>query len=111
MEVYETEGELIVTAEIAGIDEARLSVVVEQDLLRLRGERLDDREGERRSYHETGIARGQFAADVYLPFPVDSDRAAADYSNGMLRIRLPKASARTIVPRRLEPSESRGEER
>ena len=111
MEVYETEDAMVVTAEVAGIDETQLSVVIEQDLLRIRGERLDDRQGERRSYHEMGIARGKFAADVYVPFPVDADRAEADYSNGMLRIRLPKASARTIIPRRIESTESRGEER
>jgi len=111
VEVYETERQLVVTAEIAGVVEAQLSVVVEQDLLQIRGERLDDREGERRSYHQTGIARGRFAADVYIPFPIDADRAEADYSNGLLRIRLPKASARTIVPRRADSSEPRGEER
>ena len=111
LEVYETEGDLIVAAEIAGVVEAQLSVVVEQDLLQIRGERLDDRAGERRSYHETGIARGRFAADIYIPFPIDSDRAEADYSNGLLRIRLPKATARTIVPRRAETSDVRGQER
>ena len=108
VEVYETEADLVVTAEIAGVVEAQLSVVVEQDLLQIRGERLDDRKGERRSYHETGIARGRFAADVYIPFPIDADRAEADYSNGLLRIRLPKAAARTIVARRADATETRG---
>lgn len=111
VEVYETEDQLVVTAEIAGVVESQLNVVVEQDLLQIRGERLDDRAGERRSYHETGIARGRFAADVYIPFPIDADRAEADYSNGLLRIRLPKASARTIIPRRSDPGELRNEER
>jgi HSP20 family molecular chaperone IbpA len=58
-----------------------------------------------------GIACGKFAADVYVPFPVDADRAEADYSNGMLRIRLPKVSARTIIPRRAESTGSGSEER
>lgn len=111
LETYETDEALVVTAEIAGVDESQLNVVVEQDLLQIRGERLDDRKGERRSYHETGIARGRFAANVYIPFPIDSNRAEADYSNGLLRIRLPKASARTIVARRAESIGPRGQER
>lgn len=110
VEVYETEDQLVVTAEIAGIVEAQLSVVVEQDLLQIRGERLDDRDGERRSYHETGIAHGQFAADVYIPFAIDADRSHAEYANGLLSVRLPKAGARTIMPRRAEHDEARGEE-
>src|SRR3954463_560746 len=56
VEVYETEDALIVTAEIAGITDADLSVVIEHDVLSIRGERRDDRAGERRSYRETGIA-------------------------------------------------------
>lgn len=111
VEVYETEHQLVVTAEIAGVDETQVNVVIEQDLLLIRGERLDDRQGERRSYYETGIASGRFAADVYIPFPVDADRAEANYSNGLLRIRLPKSSARTIVPRRTDAIGGRSEER
>ena len=111
VEVYETDRQLVVTVEIAGVVEAQLSVVVEQDLLQIRGERLDDRQGERRSFHETGIARGRFAADIYIPFPIDADRSEADYSNGLLRIRLPKAVARMIIPRRADAVEARGEER
>src|SRR5215213_443408 len=67
VEVYETEGALIVSAEIAGINQNDLSVVIEHDVLSIRGERLDDRVGERRSYRETGIAYGPFGVDVYIP--------------------------------------------
>lgn len=103
VEAYETDEALIVSAEIAGIDEQSVSVVIENDLLSVRGERHDDRKGERRSYRETGIAYGAFGFDVYIPFSVDAERAEADYSNGFLRIRLPRSSGRTIVARR--PSE------
>lgn len=99
VEVYETEDALIVTAEIAGIDQNELSVVIEHDVLSIRGERFDDRRGERRSYRETGIAYGPFGVDVYIPFSVDAELAEADYVNGFLRITLPRTSVRTIVPR------------
>lgn len=108
VEVYETEDALVVSAEIAGIDEQSLSVVIERDVLSIRGERSDDRAGERRSYRETGIAYGPFGVDVYIPFSVEAELAEADYANGFLRIRLPRSSARTIVPRRLPTSDARG---
>jgi HSP20 family protein len=108
VEVYGTEDSLVVTAEIAGIDEQSLSVVIEHDVLSIRGERHDDRAGERRSYRETGIAYGPFGVDVYIPFSVEAEQADADYANGFLRIRLPRTSARTIVPRRLPDTNARG---
>lgn len=108
VEVYETESALVVSAEIAGIDERNVSVVIEHDVLSIRGERHDDRVGERRSYRETGIAYGPFGVDVYIPFSVDAERAEADYANGFLRITLPRSASKTIVPRRASESDERG---
>lgn len=99
VEVYETDSALIVSMEIAGIDQSDLSVVIEHDVLSIRGDRLDDRAGERRSYRETGIAYGPFGVDVFIPFSVDAEHADADYANGFLRITLPRSTTRTIVPR------------
>jgi HSP20 family protein len=109
VEVYETDEALIVTAEIAGVNERDLSVVIDHDVLSIRGERTDDRGGERRSYRETGIAFGPFGVDVYIPFAVDAERTDADYANGFLRIRLPRASAKVIVPRTSSPAAERGQ--
>ena len=109
LEVYETEEALIVCAEIADMDERRLQVIVDGDMLVIRGERPDARSPEKRCYHEARIPYGAFGADVYIPFPVDADQTEAEYQNGFLRIRLPRAAARTIVARRAEPGDARGE--
>ena len=102
IEVYETSDALMICAEIAGLDERQLEVVVDGDSLAIRGERPDARLLEKGCYHEARIPYGAFGADVYIPFPVDADRTEAEYDNGFLRIRLPRAAARTIVPRRTE---------
>ena len=109
LEVYETEAALVVCAEIAGMDEGQLHVVVDGDLLLIRGERPDLRQPEKGCYHEARIPYGAFGADVYVPFPVDADRTEAEYHNGFLRIRLPRSAARTIVPRRSPVDNGRGE--
>lgn len=111
LEVYETDDALVVQVEIAGldgVDDAGLRIVVDGDVLVIRGERHDRRAAERRSYHEARIPYGAFGADVYIPFPVESDRAEADYHNGFLRIVLPRSVARTIVPRRPEAEQGQG---
>jgi HSP20 family protein len=109
IEVYETPDGLVVRAEIAGMDEGQLSVVIDGEMLVIRGERPDALQSEKRSYHEARIPYGAFGADVYIPFPVDADRTEAEYNNGFLRIVLPRSTARTIVPRRSEREAGRGE--
>jgi HSP20 family protein len=101
LEVYETEDALVVVAEIAGMNEEHLQVVVDGNVLSIRGERPDPNQTEKRSYHEARIPYGGFGADVFVPFAVETDRTVAEYHNGFLRIVLPRASARTIVPKRL----------
>ena len=110
IEVYETEEGLVVSAEIAGMDEGQLNVVIDGDLLAIRGERPDPHGGQRRAFHEARIPYGTFGADVYIPFPVDADRTHAEYRNGFLRIELPRTEPRTIVPQHSDRRRDQGEE-
>jgi HSP20 family protein len=105
LEVYETREALVVSAEIAGMDEDRLSVVIDGEMLVIRGERPDPGQSERRAYHEARIPYGAFGAEVYVPFSVDPDGAQAEYRHGFLRIVLPRNVARVIVPQQALPTE------
>lgn len=100
VEVYETEGSLVILTEIAGVTESDLSIIADSEMVTIRGCRTDPRSGTKRRFREIGIPYGEFAADIYLPFPVDLDAVIAEYDNGLLRIELPRARSRTIVPRR-----------
>ncbi len=100
IEVYETERSLVILAEIAGVNESDLNIIADSELVTIRGSRTDPQSGMKRRFREIGIPYGEFAADIYLPFPVDLESAVADYTNGLLRIELPRARSRTIVPRR-----------
>lgn len=100
IEVYETKEALVVRAEIAGMDEEQLQVVVDGTALLIRGMRPDRHHDERGCYHEAHIPYGAFGADIFIPFLVDPDRATAEYRDGFLRIVLPRVAARTIIPRR-----------
>jgi HSP20 family protein len=106
LEVYETELELVILAEIAGVEENDLSIIADSEMVTIRGSRVDRRTGIPRRYREIGIAYGEFTADVFLPFPVNLDAVSAEYENGLLRIELPRAMSRTIVPKRgIPPAE------
>lgn len=100
IDVYETADAVEITAEIAGLDRDEIELVVDGDLLSLRGQRPDSTICDHRSFHEAHIHYGAFAADVFIPVPVDGDGAEATYENGFLRITLPRTKGRTIIPTR-----------
>jgi len=107
VEVYETATALEIVAEIAGMDREQIEVLIEGDVIVIRGVRPDPAVCDSRSYHEARIAYGHFQADVDVPFPVDGNAATAHYENGFLRITIPKEQARTLKPRQAETNGER----
>ena len=101
LEVLETETDFLITAELAGIDEESLDVTVDGDVLSIAGSRPGIREETVCSYREAGISYGDFLAEVFIPGALQIDDAEATYTNGMLRIRLPKAAQVPAAPRRI----------
>jgi HSP20 family protein len=100
VEVFESSDALEIVAEIAGMRREDIDVVIEGDVLTLRGNRHDSTSCDHRTYHEARIAYGAFAADIHIPFAVEAESASASYENGFLRITLPRAKGRTIIPTR-----------
>jgi HSP20 family molecular chaperone IbpA len=96
-EVFETEAGLVVRAELAGVVDSQLHVVADREELTIRGERSVLPKGDARLYHESRIDYGPFDVTVRFPFPVDVRAATADYTDGMLTVRLPRLAATTIT--------------
>lgn len=100
VEVYETDDALEVVAEIAGMQADEIDIVVEGDVLTIEGTRPDPSMCDRRSYHIAHIEYGAFAAEIRIPFAVETESATASYENGFLQVTLPRTRGRTIVPTR-----------
>jgi HSP20 family protein len=80
------------------MDREQIEVMIEGDVISIRGNRPDPATCDHRSFHQARIPYGAFAADVFVPFPVDGEEATASYENGFLRISLPRLQPRTIAP-------------
>jgi HSP20 family protein len=87
-DVYETEENIVVKVEIAGLREEDLEVAIQENTLIISGSRIDS--AERRAYHQMEIPYGRFAVAVDLPVPVDVEKATAKYKDGFLAINLPR---------------------
>jgi HSP20 family protein len=95
VDMYETDAEIVVVFELAGIDTQRTEVHAEPHLLTVRGVRRERRgplatADERRTYHALEIAYGRFERSLRLPPGIDTNAAQASYRDGFLEITLPK---------------------
>lgn len=103
IDVFEQADEITIVAEIAGMDRQQIEITVEGEVVTIRGHRPDPSASEQRAFHEAHIAYGEFGAELYIPFSIDSDNASATYENGFLTIHLPRVQGRTIVATSPEP--------
>ena len=92
VDVYETEAEVVVVVEIAGISEEEVGIVVDGRRLILSGERKPGAAQLKRLYSQMEICHGPFRRELLLPAEVNAEEARAGYSQGLLQIVLPKAT-------------------
>ena len=96
-DVYETEDAVHVTMAVPGIRPEDMSVHFEHDTLLVRGVRRE-RCGDSRRYQKMEIPVGAFSRRLRVARPVNADGIKVAYSEGMLRVSLPKVHPRVDVP-------------
>jgi len=90
VELEETDREVLVTAEVPGLSEKDVELLVEDGVLTLRGERRRETEDKERGYSERFY--GRFERRIQLPWNVDEKDAGAQFRDGVLTVRLPKSA-------------------
>jgi HSP20 family protein len=90
VDIYEQDGNIVLSAELPGVDPKDVDVRVENNVLTLRGERKWNNDVQRENYHRVERAYGSFARSFTLPSVVATDQIKADFKDGMLRLTLPK---------------------
>ena len=90
VDIFEQEGNIVLKAELPGIDPKDVDIRLEDNTLTLRGERKLDSEVKRESYHRVERSYGAFSRSFTLPAVVDQQNIKAEYKDGVLRVTLPK---------------------
>jgi HSP20 family protein len=90
MDIYETPLEVIILAEVAGVDKDNLEVEISSRAIRIRGNRAEIPRDENTTYRLAEIQYGAFERILYLPALIDTDKVSASYLNGFLQVRLAK---------------------
>ena len=89
-EIYETDQEIVLKAELPGIDPKNVSIHVDHGRLRIEGERKHEKRADEENYHRRELAYGKFSRFLSLPTSVDQQKINAKYEKGILHINLPK---------------------
>jgi HSP20 family protein len=96
--MFEDEQAFTVQIALPGLDVNQIDVQVENNILRVKGERKDD-ESEGRQWYTRGIEGGAFSCSFKLPEHADYEKSTASYKQGLLTITLPKREE--AKPRRI----------
>lgn len=89
-DVKETEKELVVKADLPGIDEKDIQLTIQDGVLSLRGEKKSERKDERDNYYVMERSYGSFQRSIRLPETVNDEKAEARFDKGVLTVTLPK---------------------
>lgn len=90
VDIYETEQELVVKADLPEVDPKDLDIRVENNLLTIRGERKFEKKVNEENYLRVERSYGSFARSFSLANTVNPDAIKADFQNGVLTLSIPK---------------------
>jgi HSP20 family protein len=90
VDIFETENELVVKADLPDVQEKDIDVRVENNTLTIRGERKFNNEVHEDNYLRVERAYGTFTRSLSLPNTVNTEGIHAEYRSGVLSVRMPK---------------------
>ena len=93
IDLYQNANEVVVKAALPGLKAEDVQISITADVLTLRGEFKQETEQKETTYHIREQRYGSFERSLALPTDVQTDKAKADFENGVLTITLPKAEA------------------
>lgn len=94
--VYRQDEAVLLTAEVPGVDPDSLDLTVLNDSVTLKGQREEKDISESNRFYRRERPQGAFARTVMLPEPIDPDSVQAQYSNGVLKVRMEKAESAKV---------------
>ena len=100
LDMYEEDKELVIKAELPGIQKEDINISLEGDTLRIEAEKKQEETTEETRYYSYERYYGHYSRSVPLPTPVEAEKVSATFENGLLEIKLPRAEE--TKPRHIE---------
>jgi HSP20 family protein len=90
VDIYETDENIILQAELPGIERKDITLEVKDDVLTLKGDRKFEKEVKQENYHRVERSYGSFQRSFTLPSNIKRDKVEAEFKDGILEVILPK---------------------
>jgi len=90
VDVIDRENEVVVKAEIPGVEKKDIDISVGEDTVTIKGSTRHEEKEEKGDYYRCEISRGAFSRTVALPATVDGGKAKGSFKDGVLELTLPK---------------------
>jgi HSP20 family protein len=90
VDIYENKDNIVLEAELPGMKQEDFDLSIENNVITLRGERKFEKTDDTDNYHRVERSYGAFTRSFTLPQTVTAEGANAEYTNGVLRVTLPK---------------------
>jgi HSP20 family molecular chaperone IbpA len=90
IDVYQTDGEIIIQSAVGGVSPENLDVSIENDLVSIRGVRENPIKDQGKNYFRQECHWGSFSREIILPEEADGSKAEASIKNGILVVKIPK---------------------
>jgi HSP20 family protein len=105
-DVRETEDDLLVSAELPGVEASDIEVNLVGSVLVIKGEKKEEKEEKGENRHTVERTYGSFTRSVTIPCDVIQDKIEANFRNGVLELKLPKAQHEKKTARKIEVKQS-----
>jgi HSP20 family protein len=90
IDISETDKEIVISAELPGMEDKEIDVSVSKDALTIKGEKKEEKEEKGKSYYRMERSYGSFSRTIPLPTEIDADKTTAEFKKGVLTIKMPK---------------------
>ncbi|MEO6665339.1 MAG: Hsp20/alpha crystallin family protein [Nitrospiria bacterium] len=90
VDILETEGEIVLKAELPGVDLNAIEIQIKDNVMTLRGERTFENAVKKEHYYRIERSYGTFVRSFTLPGTIDQERVQAQLRDGVLEVKLPK---------------------
>jgi HSP20 family protein len=90
LDMHETDNQVMLHAELPGVDEKDIDISVADDMLTISGEKKHEFERKEGDRYRSERSYGRFSRSVSLPFRIDADKVEAKFDRGVLKLTIPK---------------------
>jgi HSP20 family protein len=106
IDIHETEKEFTLTAELPGMDEKDVEILIDNGMMTLKGEKKYEKESDKDNARVVERRYGSFQRSFTLPSSVDEEKISASFDKGVLKVKMPKGKETKPSGRRVEIGKS-----